>query len=120
MRANGPVALRSGSFRGLEQIGEADPVEHFGLDAPAWGLYRDRVCAAPSSRARTSASPVRVACTPCTRRSVPSRYAIEPPQGGRFCNELVDGEIVIHPRSPNEVIAEFLLDTDGLFRAISP
>lgn len=35
------------------------------------------------------------------------RYAIEPPQGGRFCDELVDGEIVIHPRSPTEVIAEF-------------
>jgi hypothetical protein len=36
-----------------------------------------------------------------------SRYAIEPPQGGRFCDELVDGEIVIHPRSPSDVMAEF-------------
>jgi hypothetical protein len=36
-----------------------------------------------------------------------SRYAIEPPNGGRFCDELVDGEIVIHPRSPNDVLAEF-------------
>lgn len=48
-----------------------------------------------------------------------SRYAIEPPQGGRFCDELVDGEIVIHPRSPNEVIAEFRstrMDWSGRFR----
>lgn len=36
-----------------------------------------------------------------------SRYAIEPPKGGRFCDELVDGEIVIHPHSPNDVTAEF-------------
>lgn len=48
-----------------------------------------------------------------------SRYAIEPPQGGRFCDELADGEIVIHPRSPNEVIAEFRstrMDWSGRFR----
>ena len=36
-----------------------------------------------------------------------SRYAIEPPQGGRFCDELVDGEIVIHPHSSSDVMAEF-------------
>lgn len=36
-----------------------------------------------------------------------SRYAIDPPTGGRFCDELVDGEIVIHPHSPNDVVAEF-------------
>jgi len=36
-----------------------------------------------------------------------SRYAIEPPQGGRFCDELVDGEIVIHPHSTSDVMAEF-------------
>lgn len=48
-----------------------------------------------------------------------SRYAIEPPKGGRFCDELVDGEIVIRPRSPNEVIAEFRsarMDWSGRFR----
>jgi hypothetical protein len=36
-----------------------------------------------------------------------SRYMIEPPKGGRFCDELVDGEIVIHPHSTMEVMAEF-------------
>ncbi|HUA81782.1 MAG TPA: hypothetical protein VL997_15500 [Dyella sp.] len=48
-----------------------------------------------------------------------SRYAIEPPQGGRFCDELVDGEIVIHPHSPNDVIAEFRsprMNWSGRFR----
>ncbi|MBB6187972.1 hypothetical protein HDE77_002336 [Rhodanobacter sp. MP7CTX1] len=48
-----------------------------------------------------------------------SRYAIEPPRGGRFCDELVDGEIVIHPHSPNDVIAEFRsprMDWSGRFR----
>lgn len=48
-----------------------------------------------------------------------SRYAIEPPQGGRFCDELVDGEIVIRPHSPNEVTAEFRsmrMDWSGEFR----
>ena len=49
-----------------------------------------------------------------------SRYAIEPPQGGRFCDELVDGEIVIRPRSVNDVIAEFRsprMDWSGEFRS---
>jgi hypothetical protein len=36
-----------------------------------------------------------------------SRYAIETPQGGHFCDELVDGEIVIRPRSSIDVLAEF-------------
>lgn len=36
-----------------------------------------------------------------------SRYAIEPPQGGRFCDELVDGEIVIRPHTASDVMAEF-------------
>ena len=48
-----------------------------------------------------------------------SRYAIETPQGGRFCDELVGGEIVIHPRSRNEVTAEFRsarMDWSGNFR----
>jgi hypothetical protein len=48
-----------------------------------------------------------------------SHYAIEPPNGGRFCDELVDGEIVIHPHSPNEVLAEFRsvrMDWSGEFR----
>jgi hypothetical protein len=36
-----------------------------------------------------------------------SHYIIEPPQGGRFCDELVDGEIVIHPHSASAVMAEF-------------
>jgi hypothetical protein len=36
-----------------------------------------------------------------------SRYAIEPPNGGRFCDELVDGEIVIRPQSLNHVQVEF-------------
>ncbi|RDS83624.1 hypothetical protein DWU98_04645 [Dyella monticola] len=48
-----------------------------------------------------------------------SRYAIEPPQGGRFCDELVDGEILIHPHTPNDVIAEFRsvrMDWSGRFR----
>lgn len=52
-----------------------------------------------------------------------SRYAIEPPQGGRFCDELVDGEIVIHPHSPNDVIAEFRsarMDWSGRFRRHAP
>lgn len=47
-----------------------------------------------------------------------SRYAIEPPQGGRFCDELVDGEIVIRPHSPTEVNAEFRsarMDWSGRF-----
>jgi len=48
-----------------------------------------------------------------------SRYAIEPPTGGRFCDELVDGEIVIHPHSPNDLVAEFRsarMDWSGEFR----
>lgn len=48
-----------------------------------------------------------------------SRYAIETPRGGRFCDELVGGEIVIHPRSRNEVTAEFRsarMDWSGNFR----
>lgn len=48
-----------------------------------------------------------------------SRYAIETPKGGRFCDELVGGEIVIHPRSHNEVTAEFRsarMDWSGNFR----
>ncbi|MBE1162547.1 hypothetical protein [Dyella acidiphila] len=52
-----------------------------------------------------------------------SRYAIEPPQGGRFCDELVDGEIVIRPHSPNEVSAEFRsmrMDWSGEFRRRPP
>lgn len=52
-----------------------------------------------------------------------SRYAIEPPQGGRFCDELVDGEIVIHPHSPNNVMAEFRsarMDWLGKFRRHTP
>lgn len=52
-----------------------------------------------------------------------SRYAIEPPQGGRFCDELVDGEIVIHPHSPNDVIAEFRsprMSWSGRFRRHVP
>jgi hypothetical protein len=36
-----------------------------------------------------------------------SHYAIEPPQGGRLCDELVDGEIVIRPHSSGAVMAEF-------------
>ena len=36
-----------------------------------------------------------------------SHYAIETPQGGHFCDELVDGEIVIHPHSPSDVMDEF-------------
>ncbi len=36
-----------------------------------------------------------------------SHYAIETPQGGHFCDELVDGEIVIRPHSPSDVMAEF-------------
>jgi hypothetical protein len=49
-----------------------------------------------------------------------SRYVIEPPQGGRFCDELVDGEIVIRPHSPNDVTAEFRsarMDWSGEFRS---
>ncbi|GLQ90558.1 hypothetical protein [Dyella flagellata] len=52
-----------------------------------------------------------------------SRYAIDPPQGGRFCDELVDGEIVIHPHSPNDVTAEFRsmrMDWSGEFRRHAP
>lgn len=52
-----------------------------------------------------------------------SRYAIDPPQGGRFCDELVDGEIVIHPHSPNDVVAEFRstrMDWSGRFRRHTP
>ena len=36
-----------------------------------------------------------------------SHYAIETPQGGYFCDELVDGEIVIRPHSSIDVMAEF-------------
>jgi hypothetical protein len=36
-----------------------------------------------------------------------SHYAIETPQGGHFCDEMVDGEIVIRPHSPSDVMAEF-------------
>jgi hypothetical protein len=52
-----------------------------------------------------------------------SRYAIEPPQGGRFCDELVDGEIMIHPHSPNVVMAEFRstrMDWSGEFHRQTP
>ena len=52
-----------------------------------------------------------------------SRYAIETPQGGRFCDELVGGEIVICPHSPNDVIAEFRsarMDWSGEFRSHTP
>lgn len=52
-----------------------------------------------------------------------SRYAIETPQGGRFCDELVGGEIVIHPHSPNDVMAEFRsarMDWSGEFRRHAP
>lgn len=52
-----------------------------------------------------------------------SRYAIETPQGGRFCDELVGGEIVIHPRSRNDVTAEFRsarMNWSGEFRRHSP
>jgi hypothetical protein len=52
-----------------------------------------------------------------------SHYAIEPPQGGRFCDELVDGEIVIRPHSANDVIAEFRsprMDWSGEFRRHAP
>jgi hypothetical protein len=52
-----------------------------------------------------------------------SRYAIEPPNGGRFCDELVDGEIVVHPKSPNDVIAEFRsprMNWSGEFRSKKP
>lgn len=52
-----------------------------------------------------------------------SRYAIEPPQGGRFCNELAHGEIVIRPHSANEVKAEFRsprMDWGGEFRRRMP
>ena len=52
-----------------------------------------------------------------------SRYAIEPPQGGRFCDELVDGEIMIHPHSPNDVMAEFRstrMNWSGEFRRHAP
>ncbi|GLQ99407.1 hypothetical protein [Dyella mobilis] len=48
-----------------------------------------------------------------------SHYAIEPPTGGRFCDELVDGEIVIHPHSSTDVTAEFRstrMDWSGEFR----
>ena len=36
-----------------------------------------------------------------------SHYAIDPPQGGRLCDELVDGGIVIRLRSSSDVVAEF-------------
>jgi len=52
-----------------------------------------------------------------------SRYAIETPQGGRFCDELVGGEIVIHPRSRHDVTAEFRsarMNWSGEFRRHSP
>ena len=52
-----------------------------------------------------------------------SRYSIEPPQGGRFCDELVDGEIVIRPHSANDVMAEFRsprMDWSGEFRRYMP
>ena len=52
-----------------------------------------------------------------------SHYAIEPPTGGRFCDELVDGEIVIRPQSSNEVVAEFRslhMDWSGSFRRHTP
>lgn len=52
-----------------------------------------------------------------------SHYAIEPPEGGRFCDELVDGEIVIRPQSPTEVVAEFRslrMDWSGAFRHRPP
>jgi hypothetical protein len=52
-----------------------------------------------------------------------SRYAIEPPNGGRFCDELVDGEIVVHPKSPNDVISEFRsprMNWSGEFRRHTP
>jgi hypothetical protein len=52
-----------------------------------------------------------------------SRYAIEPPTGGRFCDELVDGEIIIHPHSRNDVQAEFhssRMDWSGEFRLHLP
>ena len=48
-----------------------------------------------------------------------SRYAIEMPKGARFCNELAGGEIIIHPRSHNDVMAEFRsarMDWSGEFR----
>jgi hypothetical protein len=52
-----------------------------------------------------------------------SRYAIDPPNGGRFCDELVDGEIVIHPHSQNNVRAEFRsarMDWSGEFHRHIP
>lgn len=52
-----------------------------------------------------------------------SHYAIEPPTGGHFCDELVDGEIVIRPHSPNDVAAEFRsprMDWSGKFRRHTP
>jgi hypothetical protein len=52
-----------------------------------------------------------------------SHYAIDPPQGGRLCDELVDGEIVIHPHSPSDVIAEFKsprMKWSGEFHRYSP
>ena len=52
-----------------------------------------------------------------------SRYAIEPPQGGRFCDELVDGEIVIRPHSSNDVMADFRsprMRWSGEFRRFTP
>jgi hypothetical protein len=52
-----------------------------------------------------------------------SHYAIDPPEGGRFCDELVDGEIVIHPHSPNAVTAQFRssrMDWSGESRRHAP
>jgi hypothetical protein len=52
-----------------------------------------------------------------------SRYAIEPPNGGRFCDEFVDGEIVIRPRSTNNVVAQFRsvrMNWSGDFRRQKP
>lgn len=52
-----------------------------------------------------------------------SRYAIDPPTGGRFCDELVDGEILIHPHSNHVVTAEFRsmrMDWSGEFHRHIP
>jgi len=52
-----------------------------------------------------------------------SHYAIDPPQGGRLCDELVDGEIVIHPHSSSAVMAEFKsprMKWSGEFHRYSP
>jgi len=61
--------------------------------------------------------------TSCTGIGVSATTPSSPPQGGRFCDGLVDGEIVIHPHSSSDVMAEFKsprMKWSGEFHRYSP